>query len=147
MESSVPTRVLVVAHRTAATPDLLEAVRERAARGPCTFTLVVPNPVRGLQRFADPEDAARTEGEAVLERALPLLTAAAGSPVAGLIGVAEPLSAVQDAVHLHGADEIIVSTLDRRASRWLHMDLPSKLKPLGLPVTTVVAGERSPTPA
>ena len=43
MESSqVPTRVLVVAHKTAATQPLHDAVRERAARGPCTFTLLVP---------------------------------------------------------------------------------------------------------
>jgi hypothetical protein len=40
-------RVLVVAHKTAATPALIEAVRERAAKGPATFTLLVPNVVGG----------------------------------------------------------------------------------------------------
>ena len=39
MESSTPARVLVVANRTAATPALVEAVRERASRGPTQFTL------------------------------------------------------------------------------------------------------------
>ena len=147
MESSAPTRVLIVAHRTAATPALLDAVRERAARGPCAFTLLVPTPVHGLARVMDPEDARREEGEAVLDLALPLLEEAAGGPVEGMIGVPEPLAAVQDAVNLRGFDEVIVSTLSRRVSRWLHLDLPSKIGGLGLPVTTVTAGERGPASA
>jgi hypothetical protein len=42
MESSTPARVLVVAHRTAATSGLLDAVRQRAGAGPAHFTLLVP---------------------------------------------------------------------------------------------------------
>lgn len=141
-----PRRVLVVAHRTAATPALLDAVRERAAAGPVTFTLLVPSTPHGLHRIVDPEDADRNEAEAVLELALPLLEEAAGRPVHGMIGVAEPLSAVQDAVNMKGFDEIIVSTLPKRVSRWLKMDLPSKLTGLGLPVTTVTAVSREAAP-
>jgi hypothetical protein len=144
MEPSAPARVLVVAHKTAATPALLEAVRERAARGPCAFTLLVPNPVHGLDRVADPEDAGRLEGGEVLDLALPLLEEAAGGPVEGMLGDSDPLSAVQDAIHLRGVDEVILSTLSRRVSRWLHLDLPRKMAGLGLPVTTVTAGERAP---
>ena len=146
MEPSAPTRVLVVAHRTAATPALLEAVRKRAARGPCAFTLLVPNPVRGLARLADAEDVAASEGEAVLDLALPLLGEAAGGPVEGIVGDPEPLAAVQDAINLRGFDEVIVSTLSRRVSRWLHLDLPRKIAGLGVPVTTVTAGEGAPRP-
>ncbi len=147
MEPSTPARILVVAHRTAATPALLDAVRERAARGPATFTLLVPNTPHGLHRLVDAEDQGADAAQAVLELALPLLEEAAGGQVEGLIGDPEPLSAVQDAVHLHGFDEIIVSTLPARVSRWLHLDLPSKIGGLGLPVTTVTARERSVTPA
>jgi hypothetical protein len=135
-------RVLVVANRTAATPALLEAVRERAARGHCTFTLLVPHTAKGLHRLVDPEDQGQSEAEATLELALPLLEQAAGARVDGLIGDAEPLAAIQDAVNLHGFDEIIISTLPKRVSRWLKLDLPSKTAGLGLPVTTVTASSR-----
>ena len=144
MESSTsPKRILVVAHRTAATPGLIEAVRERAARGPATFTLLVPNPAHGLHRVIDPEDQESGEAQTVLDLALPLLEEAAGGHVEGMIGDAEPLNAIQDAVNLHGFDEIIISTLPQRVSRWLHIDLPSKAGGLGLPVTTVTAKDRA----
>jgi len=132
-------RVLVVAHKTAATPALIEAVRARAAEGPTQFTLLVPALAHGLQAVADPEDAGTEEAEQTLELALPLLSEAAGSEVEGMIGVSEPLAAIQDAVNLHGFDEIILSTLPTRVSRWLRLDLPHKTAGLGLPVTVVTA--------
>ena len=140
MESSAqPARVLVVANRTAATPALLACVRERAQRGPCSFTLLVPNTSSGIEAIADPEDHADTEAKATLELALPLLEEAAGTPVTGMVGAPAPIDAIQDAINLHGFDEIILSTLPSRVSRWLKLDLPSKLTGLGLPVTTVTA--------
>jgi hypothetical protein len=78
---------------------------------------------------------------------VPLLEEAAGAQVESLIGDAEPLAAIQDAVNLHGFDEIIISTLPTRVSRWLKLDLPSKASGLGLPVTTVTAGSREVTAA
>jgi hypothetical protein len=137
MESSAPARVLVVAAKTAATPALIDAVRERAARGPATFTLLVPNPTHGLHTVVDPEDQDAGEAESIVELAVPLLEDAAGSPVDHIVGDAIPLDAIQDAVNLRGFDEIILSTLPARVSRWLKLDLPSKVKGLGLPLTTV----------
>jgi hypothetical protein len=140
MESA--TRVLVVANKTAATPQLLAAVRERAAAGSCEFTLLVPNTTHGLHTLVDPEDQSQNEAEAVIELALPLLEEASGGPVDAMVGVPEPLAAIQDAVNLHGFDELIISTLPSRVSKWLHLDLPSKAAGLGLPVTTVTARSR-----
>jgi hypothetical protein len=134
-----PARVLIVAHKTAATPALLEAVRERAGRSPVHFTLLVPALAHGLHKVVDPEDVGGAEANDTLELALPLLEEAAGGEVEGMIGVAEPLAAIQDAVNLHGFDEIIISTLPTRVSRWLRLDLPHKAAGLGLPVTTVTA--------
>jgi hypothetical protein len=142
MDTSAPARVLVVANRTAATPALLEAVGDRAARGPCRFALLVPNSAHGLHRLIDPEDQGRSEAEETLDLAIPLLERAAGGPVEGMVGDPEPLAAIQDAINLHGFDEIIISTLPQRISRWLRLDLPHKAAGLGLPVTTVTAQGR-----
>ena len=146
MESSQPARVLVVAHKTAATPGLIEAVRQRAGQSPAKFTLLVPKPAHGLHRVVDPEDQDRSEADDVLALAIPLLEQAAGGSVEGLVGDPEPLNAIQDAVNLHGFDEIIISTLPTRVSRWLKLDLPSKCEGLGLPVTTVTAKDRAGAP-
>ena len=142
MESSAA-RILVVANKTAATPQLLDAVRERASRGPCEFTLLVPNATHGLHTVVDPEDQSQNEAEATIELALPLLEDAAGGPVDAMIGVPEPLAAIQDAINLHGFDELIISTLPSRVSKWLKLDLPHKAEGLGLPVTTVTARSRA----
>jgi hypothetical protein len=137
----------VVANRTAATPALLDAVRERAARGSCTFTLLVPSTAKGLDRVMDPEDHGQSEAEAVIELARPLIEDAAGGRIDTMVGDAEPLAAIQDAINLHGYDEIIISTLPTRVSRWLKLDLPSKVEGLGLPVTTVTARSSEPASA
>jgi hypothetical protein len=140
MESS-QSRVLVVAHKTAATQPLLDAVRERAGRGPAKFTLLVPNAAHGLHKVVDPEDQGANEAQTAIDAALPKLTDAAGSPVEGIVGDADPAAAIQDAVNLRGFDEIIISTLSPKVSRWLKLDLPSKVSGLGLPVTTVTPSD------
>jgi hypothetical protein len=130
MASSASVRVLVVAHRTAATPLLLNAVRARAARSPCAFTLLVPRP------YWDPDT---DEAAMTLELAIPLLEDAAGSHVDGLIGDSDPFVAVRDAVTSIRIDEIIISTLPARVSHWLRRDLPHRVEQFGLPVTVVTA--------
>jgi hypothetical protein len=105
-------------------------VRERAARGPCSFALLVPRP------YWDPD----TEEAAItLELAIPLLEEAAGGHVDGLIGDTDPFVAVTGALERERFDEVIVSTLPARVSRWLHRDLPARVEKLGLPVTVVTA--------
>jgi hypothetical protein len=148
MEPSAPTRVLVVAHKTAATPPLLDAIRARALRGPCLFTLLVPNATHGLHKVVDPEDQGAGEASIVLDQALPVVSEAAGAPVEGIVGDPDPIAAVQDALNLRGFDEVIISTLSPRLSRWLRLDLPSKVAGMGLPVTIVTPRDvASPTAA
>ena len=144
MESSEkPAQVLVVAHKTAATQPLLDAVRQRARRGPSTFTLLVPNTSHGLHKVVDPEDQGAGGAQTVIDRAVPALSEAAGAPVQSIVGDPDPVAAVQDAINLHSFDEVIISTLSARLSRWLKLDLPSKVAGMGLPVTTVTPADNA----
>jgi hypothetical protein len=122
--------VLIVANRTAATPALLAEVRRRASEGSCRFALLVPRPFWD----ADTEESAIT-----LELAIPLLEEAAGARVEGLVGAEDPFLAVSAALEAESYDEVIISTLPVRVSRWLHIDLPARVARLGLPVTVITA--------
>jgi hypothetical protein len=54
------------------------------------------------------------------------------------------MDAIEEALMRSRYDEIILSTLPRSVSRWLHVDLPRRVAHLGVPVTTVIAPERVP---
>ena len=126
MEASTPRRILVVANRTAATPDLLGVVSRYAREEPTTFSLLIPDTPQG-------EDADWT-----MELALPLLERAAGAPVKGLVGGGgDPFEAVDRALFGSGYDSVIISTLPRRFSRWLRRDLPRRVEALGVDVEVV----------
>jgi hypothetical protein len=127
MEVANPAHVLVVANRTAATQTLLDALRERAELGPVYFHLLVPR-VPG--------------GEAVVALAVPLIEEATHHPATGSVSRREDsMDAIEEAVHDGDFDEIVLSTLSPRLSRWLHLDLPRRVAHLGLPLTTVVGSE------
>src|SRR3954452_8797009 len=120
------TRILVVANRTAAAPQLLEEIRRRRDGGPCEFALLIP----------DVTD--RKAADWTLETALPLLKRSARGKVEGLVGGSDPFESVQDAVRQGNFDDVIISTLPRRVSKWLRRDLIRRVEGLGLPVTAIV---------
>jgi uncharacterized membrane-anchored protein len=138
---SVPeANVLVVANKTADTPALLDAVRARAGQGPATFHLLVPNPSTHAELTARERELHAAEAERVLEVALPLIGAAAGTPVEGSVSLRhDPMDAIEETLREGDFHEVIVSTLPHGISHWLHTDLPGRVAHLGLPVTTVVA--------
>lgn len=130
--------VLVVANVTADSPELIEALTERAARGRCRFTLLTPAPVVGS---AGSEAAA-----ARLEVGLTQMKAA-GLQVSGAVGDHDPIAAVRDVWDPRHFDEIVVATLPTGSSKWLQIDLPHRVAKLtDVPVKHVVAHPPSPEP-
>jgi len=130
-------RVLVVANRTAESPELLEALKARAAKGDDPeFLLVVPASGHGIQKAADPDAARKASGGHLDNAAQKFLSE--GLKVETQLGDGDPLAAVQDAVNFGTFDEVIVSTLPHRTSKWLKMDLPTRIeRDTGLPVTHI----------
>ena len=134
-------RVLVVANRTAESPELLDALRTRTVQGPCEFTLLVPSTPHGLAWAADP-DAGHDEAERHREAFVEELRQEGLDVDAARVGDPDALAAIQDECNFNRYDELIVSTLPLHISKWLKIDLPSKAQAAtGLPVTHVVGSE------
>jgi hypothetical protein len=137
----VSAKVLVVANRTAESPELLEALKKRAGEGDCSFTLLVPSTPHGVAWAADMHaggDEAEQHRRAFLdelrEEGLNVDDAKVGDP--------DPLAAICDECNFGEYDELIVSTLPLHISKWLRVDLPRKAKAAtGLPVTHIVGSE------
>ena len=127
--------ILVVANVTAASDELIEALEARARQGACGFTLIVP-----ATPFGGGREAATNKLVEALER-----LRAGGIEIEGSVGAADPVIAVTEAWDPKRYDEIIVSTLPMRLSKWLHAGLPERIGKLtGAPVTHVVSEPPKP---
>ena len=133
-------RVLVVANRTAASDELLEALVQRVERGPAEFFLVVPATPRGASWITDMNAATGgAAAEESLRRALERWRDV-GIECMGRVGDSDPLAAASDAAGDGEFHEVIVSTLPLHLSKWLHLDLPHKVAhATGLPTEHVRA--------
>jgi hypothetical protein len=133
-------RYLVVAHQTLGSPELLEAMRERQAEGPCTFHLLVPEH-HGGGGMTWTEAQVTAEAERQLEEARLAFTNE-GFAVTGEVGDSSPVEAVGNVLRRDGKDSfdaIVVSTLPQAISKWLRVDAPSRIHRITeLPVIHVV---------
>jgi len=130
--------VLVLANVTAASGDLIDAIRLRAEKGPIELTLLMPGKGPGI--------AGKEAVRARLDEALAAWRDA-GFEAEGVCGDANPMDAVAETWDPHRHDEVIVSTLPGQTSRWIQGDLPSRIARLtGAPVTHVVANDMRPEP-
>jgi len=155
-------RYLVVANQTLGGANLLEALRERMSRGPAEFWVLAPaTPATYLLAdfgamgggFAlDPSvlpSAAeiRDEGIAVarsnLEAELSQLREL-GATADGAVGDPNPMVAILSTLAEQHFDEIILSTLPAGLSRWLALDLPSRLRrKVSIDLTVITASDQS----
>jgi hypothetical protein len=131
MESGRTTRVLVVANRTAATPWLLQEIEHRSQAGPCEFALLVP-----------PTD--RRHPDWTLDVAQSHVEQAARRRVQTVACERDCVAAVRRALSEQRYDEVLVSVRRARGPKWLRRDLIQRIDGLGVPVTAVVPGQRTP---
>jgi hypothetical protein len=109
------THLLVVANRTVDSPELLDALRERAQQGPIHVTLLAP--------------AAWSERDTAEQRLAAAVAALAENDIRaeGMLADADPIVAVQESWNPGRYDEVVVSTLTEGASQWLQIDLPHRV--------------------
>jgi hypothetical protein len=148
-------RYLIVANQTLGGEALNKKLAEYMAQGPCRFYLVVPatqvseyEPVPdlplalsgvdgGAGMIPDADQVARSLARRHLERELARLREL-GADADGEVGDPKPLRAIRSVLKRQEVDEVIVSTLPHRMSRWMVMDLPHRVqRTFGLPVTHV----------
>ena len=129
------TSILVVANVTATSDELLAALQARAHREATSFMLIVP---------ATPFGGGRTAASEKLSDAIDQLRGA-GLEAEGSVGNPDPCVAVTEAWDPKQFDEIIISTLPMKMSKWLHAGLPERVaKITGAPVTHVVSQPPKP---
>lgn len=137
--TSTKQRVLVVANRTADSPDLIAALCGRAAETPAGFTLLVPAVPHGLAWAADMK-AGWSEAAGRADRARTRVRQDGLELDEVIVGDPDPFAAVGDVLHAREFDEIVVSTLPRTISRWLAVGLPARLRrTVDLPVSELTA--------
>ncbi len=131
--------VLVVLNKVEASAELLEAVRERAAKGAARFFVLVPNPDHLAFDRNSPETGV---GEALLARALPQIQGPAGTGVTGRVANSpNAYDDIIDELEARPYGEIIIETPPSHFSHWLHVDLPHRISELGYPTVAVAAAQ------
>jgi hypothetical protein len=133
------TNLLVIANRTIESPEVRDAIVDRAAAGPVQVTLVAPASGAASVRGCRITTAQR------LERAVQRLREA-GVPVEGVVGDTDPIAAVQDAWDPRRFDEVIVATPPTGASRWMTSDLPHRVERLTAARVTHIVAATQPAP-
>jgi hypothetical protein len=129
--------VLVVANETVGGRKLLEAIKQRAERGPIRCTVICP-PNRPRKGFVIPEDTIRSAAQIRLDHTLERLHEL-GIDATGEVMDPDPFLAVQDAIRIYHPEEIIISTHPYPRSGWLRRGLVERIESDSkLPVEHVV---------
>jgi hypothetical protein len=142
-------RYLVVANQTVGSGVVHDEIVARAARSAASFHLLVPatrieHQGRALVgsehlRAWPGEDLGFALARYRLARVRHRLEEE-GVAVTGSVGPPDPLAAVVEYLSATVVDEILLSSLPRRTSRWLRSDLPRRLRRVtGLPISHLEA--------
>ena len=149
---------LIVANQTVRGADLATAVTERIDAGKHQFHLMVPpqanpsvtsGPVRATPQRSTAVGVAdgRKLAEQQLSYGLDWLKGLGATATGEIAADADTVAAVLATIGALEIDEIIISTLPTKISRWLRQDLPSKIeRHVEIPVTTISTKVHADTP-
>jgi hypothetical protein len=131
-------RILVIANETVGGERLRDEIHSRSEGYDEHVLVVTPALNSHLRHWASDEDNARVEAQKRLDASLARLRAA-GIDAKGEVGDAEPVQAMEDALRLFGADEIIISTHPEGRSHWLEKGIVETARErFAVPITHVV---------
>jgi hypothetical protein len=132
-------RILVVANQTAEGRGLLEEIVNRCRGNECEVMLVCPGMVTSrAEHWASDVDKGMDDARERMARSVAALRRV-GVEVRAEVGDPDPNLAIEDALRVFPADEIVISTLPPGKSRWLEHDVVERTRrEVDLPMTHVV---------
>jgi hypothetical protein len=131
-------RILVVSNETLRGEALRAEIAHRARARESEVRVVCPALNTKIKYWVSDEDQARQQAQERLDAVIAQL-ARDGIPAQGDIGDSDPLQAIEDALRLFPADEVIVSTHPYGRSNWLEQDIVGRARErFPIPITHVV---------
>jgi GABA permease len=131
-------RILVIANETVGGGTLREVIAQKADGYDEEVLVVCPALNSKLHTWLSDEDGARAEAQDRLDASLARLHDA-GIAARGEIGDGDPLQALEDALRVFPADEVVVSTHPPGRSNWLEQGVVEQARlRFDVPVTHVV---------
>lgn len=131
-------RILVVANETLSGRALHSEISGRPPGTETELRIVCPALNTKIKHWTNEEDEARAEAQQRLEGLLASLRRD-GFDARGEIGDDDPVQAMEDALRLFPADEVMISTHPPGRSNWLEHDVVERARErFDLPVTHVV---------
>jgi hypothetical protein len=120
-------RLLVVANEALPGRSLRDEIQNRAKPGPAEVLLVAPALDSSALHWSAEKDARRAEASGRLEKAVAALVTA-GVEAHGVVGDADPLQAIDQALRTFAADEVLIATRPHGKSDWLDRDVVARAR-------------------
>jgi GABA permease len=132
-------RLLVVANETVGGEELLDAIRDRCRNRDSEILVVTPALASSrAAHWASDVDEAMELARQRMELSL-IAIGELGLKAKGEIGDSDPNMAIEDALRVFAADEIVISTHPPERSRWLEHGVVDRAREqIGLPISHVV---------
>lgn len=136
-------RLLVVANETVGGEALLDEIRDRCRNRQSEILVITPAlPTSRASHWASDTDEATELARQRMELSL-LAIRDLGLKAKGEIGDSDPNVAIEDALRVFAADEIVISTHPPERSRWLERGVVDRAREqIDLPITHVVVDLR-----